>query len=214
MPTKPLKSPRQQMTFFFYCSLLLSIFFLIQIRYTLNFNLQDWSITQYTLLFLLLAFFTICSLKYYTYARDLKADQKLIKYEENKLTTKKELLRKQIATMNPHHFGELVADLFRMKGFQRIFLTPRLNQNFYDIEMYLEEQKVLVSCLLNSLDYPIPQSYLDRLYLIMRNNQIDLGVLVTLGHFSEECYLFSEDKPIHLINGDQLIETLIESSNL
>ena len=116
--------------------------------------------------------------------------------------------------MNPYDFGELVADLFRMKGFKRIFLTPRMNKHFYDIEMYLDDQKVLVSCLLNALDYSVPQSYLDRLHLMMRNNQIDQGVFVTLGHFSDDCYLFSEDKPIHLINGEQLIDTLIESSNL
>lgn len=214
MSSKSLKSARQHTTFFFYCSLLLSIFFLIQIRYTLSLSLTHWSATQYTLLFLLFSFIVICCLKYYSYYRDLKYDRQFIDLEEKKLNLKKNAIRQQVASMNPYDFGELVADLFRMKGFKRIFLTPRMNKHFYDIEMYLDDQKVLVSCLLNALDYPVPQSYLDRLHLMMRNNQIDQGVFVTLGHFSDDCYLFSEDKPIHLINGEQLIETLIESSDL
>ena len=214
MSSKSLKSVRQRMTFFFYCSLLLSVFFLIQIRYTLSLSFTHWSATQYTLLFLLFSFIVICCLKYYSYYRDLKSDCQFIDLEEKKLKLKKNAIRQQVASMNPYDFGELVADLFRMKGFKRIFLTPRMNKHFYDIEMYLDDQKVLVSCLLNALDYPVPQSYLDRLHLMMRNNQIDQGVFVTLGHFSDDCYLFSEDKPIHLINGEQLIDTLIESSNL
>lgn len=214
MSSKSLKSARQHMTFFFYCSLLLSIFFLIQIRYTLSLSLTHWSTTQYTLLFLLFSFIVICCLKYYSYYRDLKYDRQFIDLEEKKLNLKKNAIRQQVASMNPYDFGELVADLFRMKGFKRIFLTPRMNKHFYDIEMYLDDQKVLVSCLLNALDYPVPQSYLDRLHLMMRNNQINQGVFVTLGHFSDDCYLFSEDKPIHLINGEQLIDTLIESSDL
>ena len=214
MSSKSLKSNYQHMTFFFYCSLLLSIFFLIQIRYTLSLNVQNWSGAQYTLIFLLFSFIIICGLKYYSYYRDLKADRKWIDLEEKKLNKKKTILHRQISSLNPYDFGELVADLFRINGFKRIFLTPRMNKHFYDIEMYLEDQKVLVSCLLNAIDYPIPQSYLDRLHLMMRNNQFNQGVFVTLGHFSDECYSFVKDKPIYLINGEQLIDTLIETSNL
>lgn len=116
--------------------------------------------------------------------------------------------------MNPSDFGELIADLFRMKGFKRIFLTPRMNQQFYDIDMYLDDQKVLVSCVLNTVNHEIPQSFLERLHLMMRNNQIDQGVLITLSQFESDCYTFAKDKPIYLIDGDQLIETLLDSSNL
>lgn len=212
MSSNSLKSARQHMTFFFYCSLLLAIFFLFQIRYTLNISFANWTLSQYILLFLFVSFLTICSLKYYSYSRDLKIDRARMDLEEKKLNLQKMAIREQVASMNPYDFGELVADLFRMKGFKRIFLTPRMNKNFYDIEMYLDDQKILVSCLLNALDYPIPQSYLDRLHLMMRSNQIDQGVFVTLGHFSKDCYEFSADKPIYLINGDELIELLIHSS--
>ena len=49
---------------------------------------------------------------------------------------------------------------------------------------------------------------------MMRNNQIDQGVLITLSQFESDCYTFAKDKPIYLIDGDQLIETLLDSSNL
>ena len=213
MSTNSLKSSRQQMMFFFYCSLLLSIFFLIQIRYTLSLDLAEWTASQYTLLFLLLSFVVICFLKYQCYSRDLKRDSQCIDLAEKKLTQKKNALYQQVSSMNPSDFGELVADLFRIKGFKRIFLTPRMNEQFYDIEMYLEDQKVLVSCLLNANTHEIPQSYLERLHLMMRNQQIDQGVVVTLSPCDADCYTFAKDKPIFLIDGEQLIETLIESSD-
>ena len=213
MSTNSLKSSRQQMMFFFYCSLLLSIFFLIQIRYTFSLDLAEWTASQYTLLFLLLSFVVICFLKYQCYSRDLKRDSQCIDLAEKKLTQKKNALYQQVSSMNPSDFGELVADLFRIKGFKRIFLTPRMNEQFYDIEMYLEDQKVLVSCLLNANTHEIPQSYLERLHLMMRNHQIDQGVFVTLSPFDADCYTFAKDKPIFLIDGEQLIETLIESSD-
>ena len=213
MSTNSLKSSRQQMMFFFYCSLLLSIFFLIQIRYTLSLDLAEWTASQYTLLFLLLSFVVICFLKYQCYSRDLKRDSQCIDLAEKKLTQKKNALYQQVSSMNPSDFGELVADLFRIKGFKRIFLTPRMNEQFYDIEMYLEDQKVLVSCLLNANTHEIPQSYLERLHLMMRNQQIDQGVFVTLSPFDADCYTVAKDKPIFLIDGEQLIETLIESSD-
>ena len=80
--------------------------------------------------------------------------------------------------------------------------------------MYLGDQKVLVSCVLNTINREIPQSFLERLHLMMRNNQIDQGVLITLSQFESDCYTFAKDKPIYLIDGDQLIETLLDSSNL
>lgn len=214
MTKNPLKSSRQQMMFFFYCSLLLSIFFLIQIRYTLSLDFTQWNASQYTLLFLLLSFMVICFLKYQCYSRDLKQDSQFIELEEKKLSRKKQALYDQVASMNPSDFGELIADLFRMKGFKRIFLTPRMNQQFYDIDMYLDDQKVLVSCVLNTVNHEIPQSFLERLHLMMRNNQIDQGILITLSQFESDCYTFAKDKPIYLIDGDQLIETLLDSSNL
>ena len=82
MSTNSLKSSRQQMMFFFYCSLLLSIFFLIQIRYTLSLDLAEWTASQYTLLFLLLSFVVICFLKYQCYSRDLKRDSQCIDLAE------------------------------------------------------------------------------------------------------------------------------------
>ncbi len=111
MSTNSLKSSRQQMMFFFYCSLLLSIFFLIQIRYTLSLDLAEWTASQYTLLFLLLSFVVICFLKYQCYSRDLKRDSQCIDLAEKKLTQKKNALYQQVSSMNPSDFGELVADL-------------------------------------------------------------------------------------------------------
>lgn len=209
MPSQSIKESKSQLNLFLYLSLILSIFFLFQIRYTLSPNLKDWGATQYTLVILLACFLLICLIKYISFTSEIKQSRKADQRQAELLHRQKTSIKQQIAQMNPYDFGELVADLFRSKGYKRIFLTPRMNQHFYDIEMYLDEEKVLISCLLNPLNHCIPQAYLDRLYLLMRNNQIDHGIFVTLGEFSSECYDFIQEKPIQIINGEELVNALL-----
>lgn len=204
-----MKETKSQLNLFFYLSLILSVFFLFQIRYTLSLEIENWSSTQYTLLILFACFIVICLIKYYSFLVEIKQIRQRMKFEKEQLNLQKDSIRQQISQMNPYDFGELVADLFRSKGYKRIFLNPRMNHHFYDIEMYLDEDKVLISCLLNPLHHLIPQSYLDRLYLLMRNNQIDHGIFVTLGDFTADCYDFIQEKPIQIINGDELVEALL-----
>lgn len=209
MSSESMKQTKNQLTLFFYLSLILSVFFLFQIRYTLSPTIESWNSTQYTLLTLLACFIIICLIKYYTFFLDMKQERVELTFENKQLTLQKSSIRKKISQMNPYDFGELVGDLFRSKGYKRIFLTPRMNQHFYDIEMYLDEEKVLISCLLNPLNHCIPQAYLDRLYLLMRNNQVDHGIFVTLGTFAPECYDFIQSKSIQIINGEELIDALL-----
>lgn len=209
MSSESMKEAKSQLTLFFYLSLILSVFFLFQIRYTLSPTIESWNSTQYTLLTLLACFIIICLIKYYTFFLDMKQEQTVLTLDNQQLTLQKSSIRQRISQMNPYDFGELVADLFRSKGYKRIFLTPRMNQHFYDIEMYLDEEKVLISCLLNPLNHRIPQAYLDRLYLLMRNNQVDHGIFVTLGTFTPDCYDFIQSKSIQIINGEELIEALL-----
>ncbi|MTM36009.1 restriction endonuclease, partial [Turicibacter sanguinis] len=48
MSSKQFKESKIKFTVFFYLSILLSIFFLFQIRYTLNVSIKNWDLTQYT----------------------------------------------------------------------------------------------------------------------------------------------------------------------
>lgn len=211
MSSRQLKGSKLKLTVFFYLSVILAVFFLFQIRYTLNINIKNWDLTQYTLIILLGCFLIICALQYHSVIHELKQEKEILDLETKQLTFKKSQLKEKIALMNPYDFGELVADLFRSKGYKRVFLTPHMNQHFYDLEMYLDEDKVLVSCLLGS-HQTISQAYLDRLYLKMRQTQVDHGIFVTLATFNPECYEFIKDKPMELINGDELIDTFLLQS--
>ena len=208
MSSKQFKESKIKFTVFFYLSILLSIFFLFQIRYTLNVSIKNWDLTQYTLLILVGCFLLICILRYHTFSLELKQEKEVLDLEMKQLTFKKSQLKDKIASMNPYDFGELVADLFRAKGYKRVFLTPHMNQHFYDLEMYLDDDKVLVSCLLGQ-NQSIGQAYLDRLYLKMKQNQVNHGIFVTLGTFNPECSSFIQTKPSEIINGDELIETFV-----
>jgi len=185
---------------FFYLIILMGAFFLFQIRHALNVSVADWSFPQYALISMILLFFILCSLKYYTYQLYLRDLKQTIDIQD--------LAKKKLLSMKPHHLELIIENLFQTKGTSRVHSTPRSNQPFYDIEMNLEEGKVLISCFLKDQNKDIPKSYLDRLYSLMKNNDVEQGAFITLGEFSTECYEFTKDKPIHLINGDQLVESI------
>jgi len=186
------------LTFFFYSSLLLAAFFLFQIRYTLDATFNNWNFPQYALLLLLSLFFLLCCSRYYHYKH-------LLKNNIMAQLSEKEQAKQKILTMDPADLGKLITSLFQTKSAAKVHAIPQVDQPFYDIEMNLNDDKVMVSCLLKEQDCKIPQAYLDRLYSMMKNNQINQGAFITLGEFSYECYEFTKDKPISLINGDELI---------
>ena len=186
--------------FFFYISLLLGTFFLFQTYFLLTTNFESWGLPQYALLTLIFLYLILCSLKFYSYQKLLKtADYQTMIQESNK---------KRLLEMTPHHLEELFEDLFQTTGASKVHATPHMNQPFYDIEMNSEEGNVLISCLFKEQNQTIPKSYLDRLYLLMKNNEVEQGAFITIGDFSNECYEFTKDKPIHLINGDDLLDSI------
>ncbi|MGL4373378.1 MAG: restriction endonuclease, partial [Turicibacter sp.] len=120
----------------------------------------------------------------------------------------------QVMAMNPYDFSELVGDLFRAKGYKRIFSHPKVAHLFHDMEMYQDDKKVFVSCKLLPNQQQVNQAYLVRLFLQMRNLNMDEGIFVTLSEFTPECYEFVANKSITLINGDTLLEELLKYSDL
>ncbi|HAX72138.1 MAG TPA: restriction endonuclease, partial [Firmicutes bacterium] len=58
------------------------------------------------------------------------------------------------------------------------------------------------------------QAYLDRLHHLMRNLQMDEGYFVTLSDFAPECYEFIANKRIELMNGSELVESLLEHTDM
>ena len=130
MPSQSIKESKSQLNLFLYLSLILSIFFLFQIRYTLSPNLKDWGATQYTLVILLACFLLICLIKYISFTSEIKQIRKADQRQAELLHRQKTSIKQQIAQMNPYDFGELVADLFRSKGYKRIFLNPTYEPAF------------------------------------------------------------------------------------
>jgi len=185
---------------FFYSSLLLATFFLFQIRYTLDVAFTDWGLAQYLLLALLAMYFLLCFIKYHDYKNILKTK----KLKHSSLETAK----KKIRSMDPSDLSKLITNLFQTTSTSKVYSTPKTDTPFYDIEMNLADEKLIISCLLMEHEQMITQAYLDRLYNLMRTNQVPQGAFITLSDFSDECYDFIKDKPIHLINGDELVDSL------
>jgi len=188
---------------FFYSSLLLATFFLFQIRYTLDIAFADWGLAQYLLLALLAMYFLLCFIKYH----DCK---NILKSEHSSLETAK----KKIRSMDPSDLSKLITNLFQTTSTSKVYSTPKTNTPFYDIEMDLADEKLIISCLLMEHEQMITQAYLDRLYNLMRTNQVPQGAFITLSDFSDECYDFIKDKPIHLINGDELVKSMNSKASL
>lgn len=188
---------------FFYSSLLLATFFLFQIRYTLDIAFADWGLAQYLLLALLAMYFLLCFIKYHECKNILKSKHSSL-----------ETAKKKIRSMDPSDLSKLITNLFQTTSTSKVYSTPKTNTPFYDIEMDLADEKLIISCLLMEHEQMITQAYLDRLYNLMRTNQVPQGAFITLSDFSDECYDFIKDKPIHLINGDELVNSMNSKASL
>lgn len=185
---------------FFYSILLLSAFFLFQIRYTLGVAFTEWELAQYLILFLLLMFFILCFINFQHCKNTLKAQ----KTKPSPLEADKQ----KILSMDPYDLSKLINKLFKTTSPAKVYSTPKKEKPFYDIEMNLVDEKVIISCFLTEKEPMITQAYLNRLYNLMQANQVSQGAFITLGDFSDDCYDFIKDKPIHLINGNELVDSL------
>jgi hypothetical protein len=120
-------------------------------------------------------------------------------------STKEQVDHIHLDTVKPQEFEEMIAGLLKRLGW-RALLTQRSYDGGIDIDASNPEPfvggRILVQC--KHRQRTIGVATVRELYGVVTAQQASKGVLVTTGRFSLEAERFARDKPIDLIDGQQL----------
>jgi restriction system protein len=127
----------------------------------------------------------------------------------------REALRQQLSTMHPYQFEHLIRELLEAMGYEDVSVTKESGDKGVDVVATAQfgittiREVIQVKRHQSSIGRPV----LDQLRGALPYHKAIRGTLITLGNFSKGCAeaaLYPGAAPIGLINGDKLLEMLIE----
>ncbi|MBQ0345741.1 restriction endonuclease [Citrobacter freundii] len=127
----------------------------------------------------------------------------------------KELLREQISTMNPYKFEHLVGQLLEAMGYEQVEVTKASGDKGVDVigQVQVGITTITEVVQVKRMQNTITRPYIDQLRGALPYHKAIRGTLITTGKFAAKCAeaaLFPGAAPITLIDGDRLLEMLIE----
>jgi restriction system protein len=127
----------------------------------------------------------------------------------------REALRERLGAMNPYRFEQLVRDLLDAMGYEDVTVTSQSGDKGVDVTATVQfgittiQEVVQVKRHKGTIHRPV----LDQLRGSLPYHKALRGTLITLGSFSKGCAdgaFFPGAAPITLIDGDKLLDLLIE----
>jgi restriction system protein len=129
--------------------------------------------------------------------------------------TQREQLRDRLAEMDPYLFEHLVRDLLEAMGYQDVEVTQQSGDKGVDfvatVQFGITEVKEVVQ--VKRTRDTIGRPKLDQLRGALPYHEAIRGTIITLGRFSKNCTeraLFTGAAPVTLIDGERLLDLLIE----
>ncbi len=141
--------------------------------------------------------------------------RKVIKTINTYNQKQRQSLRHVLAEMHPYRFEYLVRDLLEAMGYEDVTVTKEVGDKGVDVVATVQfgittiTEVVQVKRRQGNIGRPV----LDQLRGSLPYHKAIRGTLITLGNFSKGCKeaaLFPGAAPIGLINGDKLLDLLIE----
>ena len=129
----------------------------------------------------------------------------------------KELLREQISTMSPYKFEQLVGQLLEAMGYEQVEVTKASGDKGVDVigQVQVGITTITEVVQVKRMQNTITRPYIDQLRGALPYHKAIRGTLITTGKFAAKCAeaaLFPGAAPITLIDGDRLLELLIENN--
>jgi restriction system protein len=114
-------------------------------------------------------------------------------------------LNKKVASLselNPREFEEYLTELFKLLGYEKVTLTPQMNDKGIDILMEKDGKRYAVQCKRHKgiIGSPSIQSFLGA----MQHAQVSHGFFVTTSTFSLEAEKMASQHPIELVDATKL----------
>ncbi len=128
----------------------------------------------------------------------------------------REALRELLAVMPPYHFEHLIGDLMEAMGYEDVTVTKQSGDKGVDVvatvQFGITSVREVVQVKRHSKG-SVPRQTIDQLRGSLPYHQAIRGTLITLGKISKgatEAALFPGAAPITLIDGEKLLDLLIE----
>ncbi|MBB4926467.1 restriction endonuclease [Kitasatospora kifunensis] len=114
-------------------------------------------------------------------------------------------------TMDPIAFEELIAELFRARGY-RVATTARSGDEGVDVVAIDPDPVTGGKIVIQAKRYrsTVSPTAVRDLDSTVRHHGAIKGILVTTAHFGRGSYAYIENKPLSLVNGPELVELLAE----
>jgi len=112
---------------------------------------------------------------------------------------------KEIKALDPRAFEQFVGGLFRRMGYETEITSASVDEG---VDLFLRQkgQTAIVQC--KRYEGTVGQPAVRDLFGTMIDKQARRAYLVTTGTFSLPAQQFAHGKPIHLVDGDELVEWL------
>lgn len=136
-----------------------------------------------------------------------KAEAKRKELEEYNEWAKNVRLNEYLLKMRPEKFEELACNLFEKIGYTTE-LTPRTGDHGVDAYLYNENEKIVLQCkrVKNSVGEPVIRD----LYGAVHDTKSNSAIIVTTGKVSQKAREWIKDKPIRIIELDELRRLISE----
>ena len=112
-----------------------------------------------------------------------------------------------IKNLNWQEFEELVGEAFRRQGYFILENPEKGPDGGVDLRLRKDGKKVYVQCK-HWKSSKVSVKVVRELFGVMSAKGADEGIVVTYGEFTTEAYRFAEGKPIRLINGRKLSQSI------
>lgn len=124
-------------------------------------------------------------------------------------------LRDQLTTLHPYRFEQLVRELLEAMGYEDVTVTKQSGDKGVDVVATVQFGITTITEVVQVKRHQgnIQRPVLDQLRGVLPIHKAIRGTIITLGNFSKGCTevaLFSGAAPIGLINGEKLLELLVE----
>jgi restriction system protein len=124
-------------------------------------------------------------------------------------------LHQQLAEMSPYQFEHLIRDLLEAMGYEAVTVTKEAGDKGVDVVGTVQFGITTITEVVQVKRHRanIGRPVLDQLRGALPYHKAIRGTLITLGNFSKGCKeaaLFPGAAPITLINGEKLLDLLIE----
>lgn len=127
----------------------------------------------------------------------------------------REALRERLQTMNPYKFEQLVGDLLAAMGYEEVVVTKQSGDKGVDVVATVQFGITTITEVVQVKRHQgnISRHVIDQLRGALPYHEAIRGTIITTGSFSQGCKeaaLFIGAAPIGLIDGDRLLDLLIE----